>query len=466
MRAVLLLCLFSLSLGSPVADEAEEVMSAEDLTNLLSNLFNERDGREVEVYEDQEEGLVASEEDEAAKAMDNEVEAATAEVEVRETDPAEILKFNSYVDAVLRRMNAGIRAKRMDPMVINLGGKKKKHADSKKQKGHRTKRALTIPMNLEELEDEDDEMVAVEEEDEDEEGRSLKEDEDQEEGRKKKNRKNGKGKKKEAEDEDEDEEVDEVEGRAKKGKKNRKNKNAAGKKKDKKSKLTAEQKAAKAAKKANKKSAKKDARKGDKKKKNNAGKKGAKKNHNNKKENNNKVAATRAAKQHHNNHKNNKNNKGKSKSSKSSSSSGLGEGKVHGSLSGIATLRRAGDVEIYNIGSDQKKLKTEFTVGPLQLQVSKTHGHGSSRSEKTAKATTQNLEGKMVIKVKADGKAFVKSVFFKPPEKVNVKGSLVPQRARSDAFLKRSINLVRPLAAQRLLKIARFTMKTPATTRA
>jgi len=431
-------------------------MSAEDLTNLLSNLFNERNGREVEVDEDQEEGLVASEEDEAAKAMDNEVEAATAEVEVRETDPAEILKFNSYVDAVLRRMNAGIRAKRMDPMVINLGGKKKKHADSKKHKGHRTKRALTIPMNFDELEDEDDEMVAVEEEDE--EGRSLKEDEDQEEGRKKKNRKNGKGKKKEAEDEDEDEEVDEVEGRAKKGKKNRKNKN-------KKSKLTAEQKAAKAAKKANKKSAKKDARKGDKKKKNNAGKKGTKKNHNNKKENNNKVAATRAAKQHHNNH---KNNKGKSKSSKSSSSSnsGLGEGKVHGSLSGIATLRRAGDVEIYNIGSDQKKLKTEFTVGPLQLQVSKTHGHGSSRSEKTAKATTQNLEGKMVIKVKADGKAFVKSVFFKPPEKVNVKGSLVPQRARSDAFLKRSINLVRPLAAQRLLKIARFTMKTPATTRA
>lgn len=456
MRAVLLLCLFSLSLGSPVADEAEEVMSAEDLTNLLSNLFNERNGREVEVDEDQEEGLVASEEDEAAKAMDNEVEAATAEVEVRETDPAEILKFNSYVDAVLRRMNAGIRAKRMDPMVINLGGKKKKHADSKKHKGHRTKRALTVPMNLDELEDEDDGMVAVEEEDE--EGRSLKEDEDQEEGRKKKNRKNGKGKKKEAEDEDEDEEVDEVEGRAKKGKKNRKNKN-------KKSKLTAEQKAAKAAKKANKKSAKKDARKGGKKNKNNAGKKGTKKNHNNKKENNNKVAATRAAKQHHNNH---KNNKGKSKSSKSSSSSnsGLGEGKVHGSLSGIATLRRAGDVEIYNIGSDQKKLKTEFTVGPLQLQVSKTHGHGSSRSEKTAKATTQNLEGKMVIKVKADGKAFVKSVFFKPPEKVNVKGSLVPQRARSDAFLKRSINLVRPLAAQRLLKIARFTMKTPATTRA
>merc|ERR1712200_38907 len=182
-----------------------------------------------------------------------------------------------------------------------------------------------------------------------------------------------------------------------------------------------------------------EARTGNKKKKNNAGKKGAKKNHNN---------------------------KGKSKSSKSSSSSGLGEGKVHGSLSGIATLRRAGDVEIYHIGSDQKKLKTEFTVGPLQLQVSKTHGHGSSRSEKTAKATTQNLEGKMVIKVKADGKAFVKSVFFKPPEKVNVKGSLVPQRARSDAFLKRSINLVRPLAAQRLLKIARFTMKTPATTRA
>ena len=30
------------------------------------------------------------------------------------------------------------------------------------------------------------------------------------------------------------------------------------------------------------------------------------------------------------------------------------------------------------------------------------HGHGSSRSEKTAKATTQNLEGKMVIKVQME----------------------------------------------------------------
>ena len=33
--------------------------------------------------------------------------------------------------------------------------------------------------------------------------------------------------------------------------------------------------------------------------------------------------------------------------------------------------RREGDVEIYNIGSDQKKLKAEFTVGPLTLEVSK-----------------------------------------------------------------------------------------------
>ena len=57
------------------------ILGTKNLSRCLYLL--ERDGREVEVDEDQEEGLVASEEDEAAKAMDNEVEAATAEVEVR-----------------------------------------------------------------------------------------------------------------------------------------------------------------------------------------------------------------------------------------------------------------------------------------------------------------------------------------------------------------------------------------------
>merc|ERR1712183_998611 len=46
------------------------------------------------------------------------------------------------------------------------------------------------------------------------------------------------------------------------------------------------------------------------------------------------------------------------------------EGKARGSLSGIATLRRSGPVEITE-EEDHKIISSEFTVGPLQLEVSK-----------------------------------------------------------------------------------------------
>ena len=42
-----------------------------------------------------------------------------------------------------------------------------------------------------------------------------------------------------------------------------------------------------------------------------------------------------------------------------------------GSLSGIATLRREGDVEVLNADS-HKVVTSSFSVGPLQLEVSKT----------------------------------------------------------------------------------------------
>ena len=41
-----------------------------------------------------------------------------------------------------------------------------------------------------------------------------------------------------------------------------------------------------------------------------------------------------------------------------------------GTLTGLATLRRAGDVS-FTGGKDQKILSCQFTVGPLQLEVSK-----------------------------------------------------------------------------------------------
>merc|ERR1711892_1041196 len=134
------------------------------------------------------------------------------------------------------------------------------------------------------------------------------------------------------------------------------------------------------------------------------------------------------------------------------------EGKAMGSLSGIATLRRSGDVTIEN-DENHILVTSVFTVGPLQLEVSKSSGHGKARTVKTAKATTDLMTGVMVLKVKPDGSAHVKKVVFKKPEHVDVKGSISEKKQRSENILKNSFNRSRPLAAQRILKTARYVLK-------
>ena len=44
---------------------------------------------------------------------------------------------------------------------------------------------------------------------------------------------------------------------------------------------------------------------------------------------------------------------------------------------------------------------------------------------------------------------------------VDVKGSLTDQKKRSDVYVKNSVNKIRPFAAQRSLKMARYVLKTP-----
>merc|ERR1712020_616596 len=95
------------------------------------------------------------------------------------------------------------------------------------------------------------------------------------------------------------------------------------------------------------------------------------------------------------------------------------ETKSMGSLAGIATLRRSGDVVVGDEES-HKIVTSAFTVGPLQLEVSKTYGEGKARTVRTAKASTDVMSGTMVLKVKPDGSAHVKKVVFKKPEQVDV----------------------------------------------
>merc|ERR1712088_1217291 len=87
----------------------------EQMKELLTRMFvdNHREGRDLEEDMDDEEAVEA----------------------VSSTDPQEIARFNNYMDAIYRRMNAALRAKLMDPMVLNMNAKvaKKDKKDKKKR---------------------------------------------------------------------------------------------------------------------------------------------------------------------------------------------------------------------------------------------------------------------------------------------------------------------------------------------
>merc|ERR1712241_17378 len=156
-----------------------------------------------------------------------------------------------------------------------------------------------------------------------------------------------------------------------------------------------------------------------------------------------------------------KSNKGKNKARKQEIRDGKSE-KMVGSLSGIATMERAGDVKVED-EENHKVVTSEFSVGPLQLQVSKIYGKGKARTVKTAKAVTEVMSGTLVLKVKPDGTAHVKKVVFKKPENVEVKGKLSENNPRSLTSMRNSVNKMRPLAAMKILKTARYVLKSPAT---
>merc|ERR1712110_645460 len=180
------------------------------------------------------------------------------------------------------------------------------------------------------------------------------------------------------------------------------------------------------------------------------------KNRNKKKgQNKNKSKQSKQSNKQKNNNKRSKNNEKKARKG----NDGKDE-KMVGSLSGIATMARDGDVTVLD-EETHKVVTSEFSVGPLQLQVSKIYGRGKARTVKTAKAITDVMSGTLVLKVKPDGTAHVKKVVFKKPENVEVKGRLSENDPRSLNYLRNSVNKMRPLAAMKVLKTARYVLKSP-----
>merc|ERR1712190_524621 len=130
----------------------------EQMRELLTRMFvdNHIEGRDLEEDMDEEEQGEArdldNEEEEQTNLVDEESDNEEAVEAVSSNDPQEIARFNNYMDAIYRRMNAALRAKLMDPMVLNMNAKVSKK--EKKDKKKRVERSVDL-----EEEDEDEDEV-------------------------------------------------------------------------------------------------------------------------------------------------------------------------------------------------------------------------------------------------------------------------------------------------------------------
>merc|ERR1711934_341208 len=384
--------------SEPADLEMEEEFITELLTSLLVPAV--REGREIAEEQDEKEVV------EVAEAEEAEVEGEAMEDSeaMKEAKKVEVSRFNNYIDAIYRRMNAALKAKLMDPMELNLDEKAKKN-EGKKVKSENT-RVLREALDEEDTEVDVDRM-----------GKPAKKRAGKLKGMSKEERLAEKKKRRER----------------KKEKKEKKMEMKAKKSKDPKEKKME----------AKRKRKNKDVRESRSNRKNRNKKKGQNKNkgkQSNKQKNNNK--------------------RGKNNEKKARKGNDGKDEKMVGSLSGIATMARDGDVTVLD-EETHKVVTSEFSVGPLQLQVSKIYGRGKARTVKTAKAITDVMSGTLVLKVKPDGTAHVKKVVFKKPENVEVEGKLSDNDPRSLNYLRNSVNKMRPLAAMKVLKTARYVLKSP-----
>jgi hypothetical protein len=469
----------------------EEMEDQDEVREIFNRLFIDgRKGRDLEMEID---NTIEDEEEES--------ESKAIEGAIKETNTQEISRFNNYIDAIYKRMNAALRAKLMDPMVLNLQGKEKKEGSEKKAKDAKKRVDRDVEESSEyakgdEEEDSEKDMdvisvgpIQLEVSDVEIDHRAgepkTKQKGNKKEKKEKREKNKNKNKNKKVKDKTKKKEKKNKEGKEEKisatKQKRQENKLKAKKERElakkEKEDTKAARKLAKAAK-ADKKAAKAAKKEKDQARESRSREHGQ---HHNKKKGAKAVAKGRnGAKKEKNGKKDKKNNNKKDKDpkkqkgSKGSKASKASKGKardnkevskeskVMGSLAGIATLRRSGDVTVID-DENHKVVTSSFSVGPIQLEVSKTLGQGKSRTVRTAKATTDVMTGTMVLKVKPDGSAHVKKVVFAKPDHVDVKGSLSDNTPRSITYLKNSVNRMRPMAAQKILKTARYVLKAPAT---
>merc|ERR1711953_1158973 len=411
------LAVFTAVTAKPAVQEnsnhADLDLESEFIAELLTNLLvpAERQGRQIADEAEEEEVAEVAEPEAEVEETEVEGEALEDSEALKEAEKVEVSRFNNYIDAIYRRMNAALKAKLMDPMELNLDEKPKKN-ELKKAKSEKTR------VLREALDEDDVDRMGKPAKTEKKERKLSKEERLAE----KKKRRERKKKKNDAKDNKKEMKENKKEAKEKKKEmKEKKMEMKAQKSKDfKEKKMEAKRK--------RKNKVERESRSN---RKNKNKKKGQNKNKNKNKQANNKPKN------------NNKRGKGSMKNAEKKARKGNDgkEEKMVGSLSGIATMVRDGDVTVVD-EETHKVVTSEFSVGPLQLQVSKIYGRGKARTVKTAKAITDVMSGTLVLKVE-------------------VKGKLSENDPRSLNYLRNSVNKMRPLAAMKVLKTARYVLKSP-----
>lgn len=95
--------------------------------------------------------------------------------------------------------------------------------------------------------------------------------------------------------------------------------------------------------------------------------------------------------------------------------------KAEGSLSGLASLKRVGNVKVISDAEGRNStIKAKFTLGPLTLRVEKSFKRGSVRSVKSATARTNEMIGRIKFSV-LDDRATLMSIKVQQPKQVSIK---------------------------------------------
>merc|ERR1711972_830976 len=119
------------------SNDADLDLESEFIAELLTNLLvpAERQGRQMADGAEEEEVAEAETEVEETEVEGEALEDSEA---MKEAEKVEVSRFNNYIDAIYRRMNAALKAKLMDPMELNLDEKPKKN-ELKKAKSEKTR---------------------------------------------------------------------------------------------------------------------------------------------------------------------------------------------------------------------------------------------------------------------------------------------------------------------------------------